>query len=171
MRWFKGRESLNLATSKEPLIGTANSTNFENQMDTDPRSCTCERNLCNCEKKPEKYSGLQRGMNPWPRDTGAVLLPNELWSHWHCRQSCPQSLRYPCPAERATDSCPGRIQNRNHKILVPVWLSLREVSEQNGGCWSCQRVPIGLDLVWVIYGKAVFLKSVFWTSFSLSYVL
>lgn len=74
---IKGRESLNLAASKEPLIGTANSTNFQNQMDTDPRSCTCERNLCNCEKKPEKYSGLQRGMNPWPRDTGAVLLPTD----------------------------------------------------------------------------------------------
>ena len=28
-----------------------------------------ERNLCNCEKN----SGLQRGLNPWPRDTGAML--------------------------------------------------------------------------------------------------
>ena len=27
-----------------------------------------ERNLCNCVKKPEKNSGLQRGLNPWPRD-------------------------------------------------------------------------------------------------------
>ena len=27
-----------------------------------------ERNLCNCVKKPEKKnSGLQRGLNPWPR--------------------------------------------------------------------------------------------------------
>ena len=34
----------------------------------------------------------------------------------------------------------GRIQNRNQKILVPVWLRLREVSGQNGGCWSCQHV-------------------------------
>ena len=25
-----------------------------------------ERNLCNCVKKPEKNSGLQRGLNPWP---------------------------------------------------------------------------------------------------------
>ena len=34
-----------------------------------------ERNLCNCVKKPEKKknSGLQRGLNPWPRDTGAML--------------------------------------------------------------------------------------------------
>ena len=32
-----------------------------------------ERNLCNCVKKPEKNSGLQRGLNPWPRDTGATL--------------------------------------------------------------------------------------------------
>ena len=32
-------------------------------------------NLCNCVKKPEKKkkSGLQRGLNPWPRDTGAML--------------------------------------------------------------------------------------------------
>ena len=27
-----------------------------------------ERNLCNYVKKPEKNSGLQRGLNPWPRD-------------------------------------------------------------------------------------------------------
>ena len=32
-----------------------------------------ERNLCKCVKKPEKNSGLQRGLNPWPRDTGAML--------------------------------------------------------------------------------------------------
>ena len=32
-----------------------------------------ERNLCNCVKKPEKNSGLQRGLNPWPRDTGSML--------------------------------------------------------------------------------------------------
>ena len=32
-----------------------------------------ERNLCNCIKKPEKNSGLQRGLNPWLRDTGAML--------------------------------------------------------------------------------------------------
>ena len=32
-----------------------------------------ERNLCNCVKKPEKNSGLQRGLNPWPPDTGATL--------------------------------------------------------------------------------------------------
>ena len=24
-------------------------------------------------KEPEKNSGLQRGLNPWPRDTGATL--------------------------------------------------------------------------------------------------
>ena len=29
--------------------------------------------LCNCVKKPEKNSGLQRGLNPWPRDTGAMF--------------------------------------------------------------------------------------------------
>ena len=32
-----------------------------------------ERNLCNCAKKPEKNSGLQRGLNPWRRNTGAML--------------------------------------------------------------------------------------------------
>ena len=42
-----------------------------NQMKNDPRSC--DRNFYNCVKKPEKNSGLQRGLNPWPRDTGATL--------------------------------------------------------------------------------------------------
>ena len=32
-----------------------------------------ERNLCNCVRKPEKNSGLQWGLNPWPRDTGMML--------------------------------------------------------------------------------------------------
>ena len=32
-----------------------------------------ERNLCNCVKKSEKDSGLQRDLSPWPRDTGAML--------------------------------------------------------------------------------------------------
>ena len=32
-----------------------------------------ERNLCNCVKKPEKNPGLQRGLNPWPGDTGAMF--------------------------------------------------------------------------------------------------
>ena len=43
----------------------------EMKIRSDRRS---ERNLCNCVKKPEKKnSGLQRGLNPWPRDTGAML--------------------------------------------------------------------------------------------------
>ena len=29
-------------------------------------------------KKPEKNSGLQRDLNPWPRDTGAMLKPTKL---------------------------------------------------------------------------------------------
>ena len=29
--------------------------------------------LCNCVKKSEKDSGLQRGLNPWPRDSVAML--------------------------------------------------------------------------------------------------
>ena len=32
-----------------------------------------ERNLCNCVKKPEKNLGLQRGLNLWPHDVGAML--------------------------------------------------------------------------------------------------
>ena len=40
-----------------------------------------ERNLCNCVKKPEKNSGLQRGLNPWPRDYRCDSLPTELWSY------------------------------------------------------------------------------------------
>ena len=32
-----------------------------------------DRNLCSCVKKLEKYSGLQRGLNPWHRDTGVML--------------------------------------------------------------------------------------------------
>ena len=45
-----------------------------------------ERNLCNCAKKPEKNSGLQRGLNPWPRDYRCDALPTELWSHWRWEQ-------------------------------------------------------------------------------------
>ena len=45
-----------------------------------------ERNLCNCVKKPEKNSGLQRGLNPWPRDYRCDALPTELWSHWRWEQ-------------------------------------------------------------------------------------
>ena len=41
-------------------------------MKNDPRSYAC--NFYNCVKKPEKKnSGLQRGLNPWPHDTGAML--------------------------------------------------------------------------------------------------
>ena len=46
-----------------------------------------ERNLCNCVKKPgKKNSGLQRGLNPWPRDYRFDALPTELWSHWRWEQ-------------------------------------------------------------------------------------
>ena len=31
------------------------------------------RNLCNCVKKPEKNSGLQWGLNPWPHNTTVML--------------------------------------------------------------------------------------------------
>ena len=42
-----------------------------NQMKNNPRSY--DRNCYNCVKKPEKNSGLQWGLNPWPCDTGATL--------------------------------------------------------------------------------------------------
>ena len=42
-----------------------------NQVGYDPRSY--ERNLSNCVCRSLKNSGLQRGLNPWPRDTGATL--------------------------------------------------------------------------------------------------
>ena len=42
-----------------------------------------ERNLCNCVKKPEKNSGLQRGLNPWPRD-----LPVRCSTNW-AMKPCP----------------------------------------------------------------------------------
>ena len=41
-----------------------------NQVSHDRRSF--ERNLGNCKQKPEN-SGLQRGLNPWPRETGATF--------------------------------------------------------------------------------------------------
>ena len=66
-----------------------------------------ERNLCNCVKKPDKNSGLQRGLNPWPRDYRRDALPTELWSHWrwdvatiissfsfHFRSSCIWFISY-----------------------------------------------------------------------------
>ena len=43
-----------------------------NQVRYDPRSY--ERNLCNCVYRSLKKSGLQRGLNPWPRDTGATVI-------------------------------------------------------------------------------------------------
>ena len=55
-----------------------------NQMKNDPRSC--DRNFYNCVKKPEKNSGLQRGLNPWPREYRCDALPTELWSHWRWEQ-------------------------------------------------------------------------------------
>ena len=49
---------------------------FWGQVSYDHRSC--ERNLSNCPRE----SGLQRGLNQWPRDTGATVWPTELWNHW-----------------------------------------------------------------------------------------
>ena len=54
-------------------------------MKNDPRSC--DRNFYNCVMKPEKKnSGLQRGLNPWPREYRCDALPTELWSHWRWEQ-------------------------------------------------------------------------------------
>ena len=54
-------------------------------MKNDPRSC--DRNFYNCVKKPEKKnSGLQRSLNPWPRDNRCDALPTELGSHWRWEQ-------------------------------------------------------------------------------------
>ena len=44
-------------------------------------------------KKPEKNPGLQRGLNPWPRDTGAMLYQlsyeafwvRDIWHKYHLR--------------------------------------------------------------------------------------
>ena len=41
-----------------------------NQVSYDPRSY--ESNLCNCLYGSLKKSGLQRGLNPWPRDTSVI---------------------------------------------------------------------------------------------------
>ena len=34
----------------------------------------------------KKNSGLQRGLNPWPREYRCDALPTELWSHWRWEQ-------------------------------------------------------------------------------------
>ena len=44
------------------LGGVSGTRKKYRKIKIDPRSC--ERNLCNCVKKPEKISGLQRGLNP-----------------------------------------------------------------------------------------------------------
>ena len=46
---------------------------FERILDLKMNDRRSECNLCNCVKKPEKNSGLQRGLNPWPNDTSAML--------------------------------------------------------------------------------------------------
>ena len=45
---------------------------IKNKLKWKWRNRRSERNLCNYVKKPEKNSGLQRDLNPWPRDTGAM---------------------------------------------------------------------------------------------------
>ena len=61
--WYGGVLILNIINPLQKIIN--------NQMKNDPRSY--DRNFYNCVKKPEKNSGLHRGLNPWPRDTGATL--------------------------------------------------------------------------------------------------
>ena len=62
-----------LTVHKWPLLFQHSGLTYDtqNQMKNNPRSC--DRNFYNFVKKPEKNSGLQRGLNPWPRDTGATL--------------------------------------------------------------------------------------------------
>ena len=49
------------------------------QVGYDPRGY--EHNLCNCVHGCLKNSGLQRGLNLWPRDTGATKATDvESWS-------------------------------------------------------------------------------------------
>ena len=66
-----------------------------------------ERNLCNCVGKPEKNSGLQRGLNPWPRDYRCDTLPTELWSHWRWEQV---NCGFICSRERNSTKNFYRIQ-------------------------------------------------------------
>ena len=44
-----------------------------------------KRNLCNCVKKPEKNSGLQQGLNPWPHDTSAISFSGFLMQLYKLR--------------------------------------------------------------------------------------
>ena len=71
-----------------------------------------ERSLCNCVKKPEKNSGLQQGLNPWPCETGAMLY----------------QLSY-----EATDVCfTYKLAKRLEKmqlVVGPKWFSL----------WDCRK--------------------------------
>ena len=39
------------------------------------------------QKQKQKKSGLQRGLDRWPRDHRCDALPNELWSHWRWQQA------------------------------------------------------------------------------------
>ena len=45
----------------------------------------------------KKNPGLQRDLNPWPRDTGATFLPTKLWSH-RCWELA--SYKFICSRER-----------------------------------------------------------------------
>ena len=80
-----------------------------------------ECNLCNCVKKPEKNSGLQRGLNPWPRDYWCNALPTELWSHWHWEQV---NCGFLCSRER-NECCYWKVVDswRNNNKIV-YWLYL-----------------------------------------------
>ena len=62
--------SVNIKIYKMSASPQQQTSDWKWKLRNDRRS---ERNLCNCVKKPEKHPGLQRGLNPWPRDTSAML--------------------------------------------------------------------------------------------------
>ena len=71
-----------------------------------------ERSLCNCVKKPEKNSGLQRGLNPWPCETGAMLY----------------QLSYEATDVSFTYKLAKRLE-KMQLVVGPKWFSL----------WDCRR--------------------------------
>ena len=64
-------------------------------------------------KKPEKKPGLQRDLNPWPRDTGAML-----WSHW-----CWELLKNVFICSRERD-----VQGRGTREHMDTYWSTKNIS-------------------------------------------
>ena len=95
---------------------------------------SCEHKLCNCVREAwKKNSRLQWDLNPWLRDTGAVLWPTKLWSHW-----CWELVNYLfiCSCER--DECDKCIWNKY------MWTAEMKSSEE----WSLLTKPLELFDRW-----------------------